>query len=53
MSQVQQWGEGEEKDDKECGYDFHKVELFTFLIIYIFLFTFLKAVQLRGVYGVD
>jgi len=50
---VQQWEDGEEKDDKECDYDFYKVELFTFLIIYIFLFIFLITVRLRGVYGVD
>ena len=50
MCQVQQWGDREEKDDKECGYDFYKVELFTFLIFYIFLFTFLIVVRLRGVY---
>jgi len=30
MCQVQQWGNGEDKDDKECGYDFYKVELYTF-----------------------
>ena len=53
MCQVQQWGDGEEKDAKECGYDFYEVKLFTFLIFYIFLFTFLIVVQLRGVYGVD
>ena len=51
MYQVQQWGDGEEKNDKECDYDFYKVKLFIFLIFYIFLFTFLIAV--RGVYGVD
>lgn len=53
MCQVQQWGDEEEKDDKECGYDFYKVKLFTFLIFYIFLFTFLIVVRLRGVYRVD
>jgi len=53
MCQVQQWGNKKEKDNKECGYDFYKIELFTFLIFYIFLFTFLIVVRLRGIYGVD